>query len=62
MDVCLRLSLIEAMFEKEKPFLVLDDPFVALDDKNLKSALELLKQASKEFQIVYLTCHESRKL
>ena len=62
MDVCLRLSLIEAMFEKEKPFLVLDDPFVALDEKNLKSALNLLKEASKQFQIIYLTCHESRMI
>lgn len=61
MDVCLRLSLIEAMFEKEKPFIVLDDPFTALDEKNLKSALNLLKEASKELQIVYLTCHESRR-
>lgn len=62
MDVCLRLSLIEVMFEKEKPFLILDDPFVALDEKNLKSALRLLKEASRDFQIVYLTCHESRMI
>lgn len=62
MDVCLRLSLIEAMFEKEKPFLILDDPFVALDENNLKSALNLLKEASGEFQIIYLTCHESRMI
>lgn len=62
MDVCLRLSLIEAMFEKEKPFIILDDPFASLDEKNLKSALNLLKEASSEFQIIYLTCHESRMI
>ena len=62
MDVCLRLSLIDAMFEKEKPFLILDDPFSSLDEQNLQSALALLKNVSKEQQILYLTCHPSRTL
>ena len=60
MDVCLRLSLIDAMFDKEKPFLILDDPFVSLDEKNLKSAIALLKEAALNRQIIYLTCHKSR--
>ncbi len=62
MDVCLRLSLIDAMFEKEKPFLLLDDPFNTLDEKNLKSALSLLKQVSNKLQIIYFTCHNSRSI
>ena len=62
MDVCLRLSLIDAMFEKEKPFLLLDDPFHTLDEKNLNSALSLLKQVSDKLQIIYFTCHKSRAI
>lgn len=62
MDVCLRLSLIDAMFEKEKPFVVLDDSFSALDEDNFKKAAELIKSVSSEIQIVYFTCHSSRKI
>ncbi|MBQ8869236.1 MAG: AAA family ATPase [Oscillospiraceae bacterium] len=62
MDVCLRLSLIDAMFEKEKPFVVLDDSFSALDEENFKKAAELIKSISDEIQIVYFTCHSSRKI
>ena len=62
MDVCLRLSLIDAMFEKEKPFIVLDDSFSALDEENFTKAAELIKSISDEIQIVYFTCHGSRKI
>ncbi len=62
MDVCLRLSLIDAMFEKEKPFIVLDDSFSALDEENFKKAAELIKSVSDDIQIVYFTCHSSRKI
>ena len=62
MDVCLRLSLIDAMFEKEKPFVVLDDSFSALDEGNFKKAAELIKSVSGDIQIVYFTCHPSRKI
>lgn len=62
MDVCLRLSVIDAMFEKEKPFLLLDDPFSALDGKNLDSALSLLSSVSSNLQIIYFTCHNSRAI
>ncbi len=62
MDVCLRLSLIDAMFEKEKPFVVLDDPFASLDEKNFEKAAKLIKSISGDTQIIYFTCHGSRKI
>lgn len=62
MDVCLKFALVNAMFEKEKPFVILDDPFVNLDKENLDSALRLIKTVSNEMQIIYLTCHNSRML
>ena len=58
---CMRLSLIDSLFEKEKPFIILDDPFVNLDKAKTKNAINLLKNISKEYQIIYFICHESRK-
>lgn len=30
-NICLRMALVDAMYKEEKPFLVMDDPFVNLD-------------------------------
>lgn len=50
----------DALFENEAPMLILDDPFVNLDDSRLKKALELLDLLANHRQIIYLTCHSSR--
>ncbi len=60
MDIAMRLSLSDAMFEGEEVMLILDDPFVNLDDARLKNAMSLLKKLSDNRQIIYLTCHSSR--
>ena len=59
-DFCLRLGLLDAMYQKEKPFLILDDPFVNFDASNLEAATKVLNKLQEEYQIIYLTCHESR--
>lgn len=59
--LCMRLAMADAMYEKEKPMLVLDDPFVNLDDKKLSGAKKLLDEVSKEYQIIYLTCRKERE-
>ncbi|MBP5565536.1 MAG: hypothetical protein J6X45_07430 [Lachnospiraceae bacterium] len=61
-DFCLRLGLLDAMYQKEKPFLILDDPFVNFDASNLEAATKVLNKLKDEYQIIYLTCHESRAL
>ena len=58
--ICMRLSLIESLFENEKPFIILDDPFVNLDEEKIQHAKELINNISKQYQIIYLACHESR--
>lgn len=58
--LCMRLSLVDALFTKEKPFLILDDPFVNLDDDHTKRALEILEKISQNHQILYLVCNRSR--
>ena len=60
--LCFRLALIDNMYRKEKPFLILDDPFVHLDADHLKKAEIIMKELSSNRQILYLTCHESRLL
>ncbi len=59
---CLRMALIENMYTKELPFLILDDPFVYLDQIHFEKIKEVLKDLSSKFQIIYFTCHESRKI
>ena len=56
---CMRLALIDLLF-RERPFLILDDPFVYLDDARTAHAAALVREAAADTQILYLTCHSSR--
>ena len=60
--ICMRMALVEVMYQKEKPFLILDDPFVNLDQLKTQAALDFIKELGEEYQILYFTCHESRML
>ena len=57
----MRLSLVDALFGDEKPFLILDDPFVNLDENRTKGAMRFLTEIAKEYQVIYFTCHGSRE-
>lgn len=59
--ICMRFALAEAMYPEEKPFLILDDPFVNLDDDKVEAGKQLIAQVSKEYQTIYFTCHASRR-
>ncbi len=61
-NICKRFALIDLLYKKEKPFIILDDPFINLDDKNLKVAKEIVMEEAKKYQIIFLTCHSSRHL
>ena len=62
MGVCMRMALVDAMYKNEKPFLIFDDPFVNLDEEKVNGAMEFIKEISKEYQIIYFTCHNSRAI
>jgi len=62
MGICMRMSLVDVMYHGEKPFLIMDDPFVNLDQSKTEAALQFLNLLGEEYQILYFTCHESRSI
>ena len=52
--------MIDTMYRGEKPFLIMDDPFVNLDQDRLQAGLKLVKGLSADRQVIYFTCHPSR--
>jgi len=63
-SICMRFALIDIIFQKSIniPCVILDDPFVNFDDNKLEKAKKFIKNLSKKYQIIYLTCHDSRKI
>lgn len=60
LGICMRLALVDAMYPDEKPFLILDDPFVNLDEEKMEQGKAILQQIAEEYQILYFTCNNSR--
>ncbi len=50
-----RLGLVRLVTGDRRPPLIFDDPFVTLDDDRAARALELLREVSADFQVIYLT-------
>jgi len=50
-----RIGLVRLVTGDRRPPLVMDDPFVTLDDQRAKRALGLLHDISTDFQVIYLT-------
>jgi uncharacterized protein YhaN len=50
------------MFEGERPFLILDDPFTNLDDDTIERATALIRRVAERYQVLYLTCHSGRMI
>lgn len=59
--ICMRMALVEAMYDDRRPFLILDDPFVNLDENRTRGAIRFLSEIAKEYQVIYFTCHGSRE-
>ncbi len=60
--LCLRLALTDRLYPDARPPMILDDPFVMLDEGNLALAKDLLLRLASDRQIVYMTCHPSRSV
>ncbi len=60
LGLCIRVALLDTMYTKEKPFIVMDDPFSNMDEAKINGGKRFLDEISKEYQVIYLTCHKSR--
>lgn len=56
--LCLRMAFTDAMYGEEKPFLILDDPFVNLDEEKCKAGLRFIRELSKEYQVIYFASRD----
>lgn len=56
LQIAERLSIVDALYKEEQPVLILDDPFVNLDDRKRARAAEILKTISEKWQVLYFTC------
>jgi uncharacterized protein YhaN len=50
-----RIGLVRLVTGDRRPPLVMDDPFVTLDDIRATRAIEVLRDLTKDFQVIYLT-------
>lgn len=59
---CFRMALVDSMYNENKPFVILDDPFISLDKENMNKIAKTVKMAAKDRQIIYFCCHDSRNM
>ena len=57
-----RLALNDSLYDVDKPFIILDDPFAHLDDKRYAASAKIIKRLAGARQIIYLTCSKSRAI
>lgn len=60
--ICQRFCMLEDIYKKEKPFLILDDSFVNVDDEKINVIREIISLLTKDYQVIYFSCSKSRKI
>ena len=60
-ELARRMAFIDAMYKEEKPFILLDDPFINLDPPKVEGGMRFLEAIARDHQVIYFTCHDSRK-
>ena len=58
----LHLALADALYKDTSPFILLDDPFSALDDGKLERGKALIKRLAEKRQVIYLTPSTAREI
>lgn len=56
--LCMRMALIDAMYQGDAPFILMDDPFVNYDGQNLQGGMDFLQKVSEKYQMIYFTCRQ----
>ena len=62
MMLALRFAVLDSMYKNHDSVIILDDPFDSLDSLKLKKAIDLIKALANDWQIIYFTCHDSRRI
>ena len=55
-----RFALIHALYENDRPCVILDDVMNNLDEERFKKAMKMTEAFSKKYQVIYLTCNAGR--
>lgn len=58
--ICLRIALVDVMYQEEEPPLIMDDPFTNLDDRKVHAGMDFIEKLAQKYQIIYFTCSASR--
>lgn len=53
-----RMAMLDVLYSREQPPLILDDPFVSLDTARQQRAMGILRRLSGSRQMIYFTCHD----
>jgi len=56
--LCLRMALLDLLFEEEMPPLICDESFFRLDSRRLESLLKVFDALSRKTQVFVFSCHE----
>lgn len=59
--ICLRIALVDAMYQEETPVLIMDDPFTSLDDRKVRAGRDFVEKLGEKYQIIYFTCSAARE-
>lgn len=61
-NLAIRFTILDSLYKNEKVLVILDDPFVNLDKTRLVEVKDIIKNLSSRYQLIYFTCHDSRKM
>ncbi len=61
-NLAIRFTILDSLYKNEKVLVILDDPFVNLDKTRLVEVKDIIKNLSSRYQLIYFTCHDSRKI
>lgn len=60
--LCERFAVIDVLYKKEQPVMLLDDIFVNLDDKMFERGRKITADIAQKRQIIYFTCRRNNSI
>ena len=58
--LCARFALIDALFENDRPCVVIDDVMNNMDEDKFEKAIKMTEDFARKNQVIYLTCNAGR--